>query len=109
MPTAQTSIRTDRADRYLAQLCRHLNEIGDPARHSGGTRSAGPPQAVQVEQTGRHGVIEFTFGRCTLDATDDALVIHLAADDDHQLQRMKVMFAGLLQSIGRRDNLRVQW
>lgn len=88
MPTAQTRIPTDRAGRYLAQLCRHLNQISGHTRH-GETDGGGPPQVQRVECSHSHGVIEFGSGKCTLDATSDELTIKLAAVDTNELQQMQ--------------------
>lgn len=109
MPTARADVSTDRAGRYLAQLCEHLNRIGDHARHGATTHSAGPPQLRRVEWTDSHGVIEFAAGNCTLDAEDHTLTIALTADDSDELRRMQELFATRLETIGRRDGVRVTW
>ena len=109
MPSAQTRIPTDRAGRYLAQLCQHLNQISGHTRHGSGTDGGGPPQVGRVEWNDSHGVIEFASGTGTLDATSDALTIKLAAVDSYELQQMQQLFSARLETIGRRDNLVVAW
>ncbi len=109
MPTAQTRIPTDRAGRYLAQLCHHLNQISGHARHGSATDGGGPPQVRRVEWNGSHGVIDFASGRCTLDATSDELTIKLAAEDANELQQLQELLSARLETIGRRDNLVVAW
>jgi hypothetical protein len=106
VPTAQTRIPTDRAGRYLVQLCQHLNQISGHARHGAG---GGPPPIRRVEWSDSHGVIEFASGQCTLDATGDALTIDLAAADTDELREMQQTLAARLKTIGRRDNLVVTW
>jgi hypothetical protein len=106
VPTAQTRIPTDRAGRYLVQLCQHLNQISGHARHGAG---GGPPPIRHVEWSDSHGVIEFASGQCTLDATGDALTIDLAAADTDELREMQQTLAARLKTIGRRDNLVVTW
>jgi hypothetical protein len=109
VPTAQTRIPTDRAGRYLAQLCHHLNQISGHTRHGSAIDGGGPPQVRRVEWNGSHGVIEFASGRCTLDATSDELTIKLAAEDTNELQQIQQLFSARLETIGRRDNLVVTW
>lgn len=109
MPTAQTRIPTDRAGRYLAQLCQHLNQISGHTRHGSATGGGRPPQVGRAEWSDSHGVIELGSGRCTLDATSDELTVELAAVDSDELQRMQQLFSARLETIGRRDNLVVTW
>lgn len=106
MPTARTRVVTDRASRYLVQLCEHLDQMEHRAQHRGAPAT---PGALRVEWTDVHGVITFAGGRCTLDATDDALDLHLVADDAQELSRMQTVFAARIETIGRRDNLHVAW
>jgi hypothetical protein len=112
--TAQTRITTDRAGRYLVQLCQHLNQISGHARHRGASHGGAShggarPQIRHVEWSDSHGVIEFASGQCTLDATGDALTIDLAAADTDELREMQQTLAARLKTIGRRDNLVVTW
>lgn len=62
-----------------------------------------------MDWTDSHGVIEFTSGTCTLDASNAELVITLAAVDANALRYMQEMFAARLTTIGRRDNLVITW
>jgi hypothetical protein len=108
MPIARTDVSTDRAGRYLVQLCEHLNQISRHAPH--GTSVSGvPPQVLRVEWTDKHGVVEFLTGQCTLAATDGLLTITLTADDADELRRMQGLFTGRLETIGRRDNITISW
>jgi hypothetical protein len=109
VPTAQARIPTDRAGRYLVQLCQHLNQISGHSRHGGAADARRPPQIRHVEWSDSHGVIEFAFGQCTLDATGDTLTITLAAGDTNELREMQQTLAARLKTIGRRDNLIVTW
>jgi hypothetical protein len=106
VPSAQTRIPTDRAGRYLVQLCQHLNQISGHARHGD---ASGPPPIRHVEWSDSHGVIEFAFGQCTLDATGDTLTVNLAAGDSNDLRKMQQTLTARLKTIGRRDNLVVTW
>ncbi len=109
MPTAETRIPTDRAARYLAQLCQHLNQISRHTRHGGGTHGIAPPQVRRVEWNGSHGVIEFASGTCAMDVASDELTIKLAAVDTDELQQLQELLSARLETIGRRDNLVVTW
>jgi hypothetical protein len=109
VPTARTDVPTDRPERYLAQLCEHLNQIGHHARHGATADAPGPPRVRNIEWTDRRGVVEFPTGQCTLDAEDRTLTITLTADDAGELRRMQDLFAARLETIGRRDGLTVTW
>jgi hypothetical protein len=62
-----------------------------------------------VEHTGAHAEIIFGWGRCTLDATADALTIDLMADETDALHHGQAMIGQRLQTIGRREGLEVTW
>lgn len=104
--TAQAEVTTDRASRYLVQICAHLNELHDRAQHGGAPHG---PDVRDVSWNERHGVITFAAGECTLDAPGPCLQVRLRAasvDDLHWLQRM---LGSRLETIGRRDGLAVVW
>ena len=100
MPTAQTRVTTDRASRYLVQLCEHLNQLKDRRQQHGGNDTEHGPGAQRVEWTDVHAMIEFAFGCCELRADDDGLVILLTADDLKALNRMQEMFTSRIEMIG---------
>jgi hypothetical protein len=60
---------TTRADRYLGQLCDHLDHLrhGDRRDHQPGGHG-GPPDVQRVQRTENGGVIVFDWGTCTLRA-----------------------------------------
>ena len=106
MPIAQARIPTDRASRYLVQLCEHLHHMRDLR----GQRRAGHgPEIRRVDWTDSRGVIEFPSGTCHLIAADDGLTISLAADDTAALQHLQDLRGARLETIGRRDKLAVTW
>ncbi|MEU1273238.1 DUF2218 domain-containing protein [Streptomyces sp. NPDC005799] len=111
MPTAEAHIRTDRASRYLVQLCRHLSQMGrmrhrPPVGHGGGQM---PPEVQRVDYSDTDGTIRFDKGLCTLRATSGTLTLRVAADDEDALQRLQNGIAGRIEKIGRRDGLTVTW
>lgn len=117
MPTAEARVATDRAHRYLAQLCGHLSRMGgvrhrQPTRHAGGQPHDGgrrPPQVEHVDYSETYGTVRFAGGLCTLHATSGALTLRVDADDEDTLRRLKNGITGRLEKIGRRDELTVTW
>jgi hypothetical protein len=99
MVTAEGHMATDRAGRYLEQLCQHLDSLGQ----------ARPQMRVNVEWSGEHGVIDFGWGRCTLDAKPSALGLVVQAGDEPSLRELQQRISDRLERIGRRDGLRVTW
>lgn len=111
MPAAQAHVPTIRARRYLAQLGSHSRQLGRLARHQA-HRPAGrgaAPAARPAEWSDTTGIIHFGWGRCTLDATDEALTLRAEADDPDHLQRIQDGIARRVERIGRRDGLTVTW
>jgi hypothetical protein len=123
MPASQAHVRTDRAGRYLAQLCDHSSHLGRmaaqwPRLHGAGdgtgagnsTGDADAPLAVvHADWSGTEGVIDFGWGRCTLQATDETLTLTAEADNQLNLQRIQEGIARRLAKVGRRDRLSVAW
>ena len=105
MPTAEARVSTDRAGRYLIQLCEHTARISTHGRGHGG------PHTIlrHAEHTGTEGIIDFDGGRCTLRVTADELVLLAEADDRQRLRLVQDAITARLQKIGRRDQLTVSW
>lgn len=115
MPTAEARLTTDRASRYLVQLCRHLGQMNHPT-HPGrmthrppGGHGGTPPAAPHVDHTDTHGTVRFPDGRWTLDATADTLTLRVDATDEAALRRLQDAIAARIETIGRRDGLQVLW
>jgi hypothetical protein len=81
MPSAEARIRTERASRYLAQLCAHTARVSDPSHshHHGARTGTAMPRRAECSDPG--GIIEFDGGRCTLRATGEELVLRVEAED----------------------------
>lgn len=110
MPIAEAQIATGRASRYLGQLCGHLEQMSrmrhqTPAGHGGHA----PPAIEHVESSGGIGTIRFARGSCILQANSDTLTVRIDADDQDSLRQLQQAMAQRLDTIGRRDNLTVQW
>ena len=84
-------VPTERADRYLAQLCRHF------------------AHKVPSEHDGRRGHADFGWGACTLIATPDALLLHAEAEDAAGLDRVEFVVRDHTERFGARDGLAVRW
>lgn len=99
MLTAEARVETERSSRFLAQLCEHVKQV---------TQSHAEMQA-NVEWSDDRGLIDFGWGRCTLRADPDALLLRAEASDEGSLQRIMQRVAERLERFGRRDQLAVTW
>jgi hypothetical protein len=111
MLTAAAHIETDRASRYLVQLCRHGSQMGRrlghrPRPHGGGDAA---PEVRHVEWSDTRGIVTFSWGQCTLEAAPDGLTLRAEAADEDNLRRIQDGMARRVEMIGRRDNLKVNW
>jgi hypothetical protein len=111
MPTAEARLTTDRASRYLVQLCRHLGQMTRMSHRPLGGHGEGrtPPAVQHVDYADTRGTVRFADGRWTLEATEDALVLRVEADNEEALQRLQAGVAARVEKIGRRDGLQVHW
>jgi hypothetical protein len=91
MIVAEAMVATDRADRYLVQLCKHF------------------AHKVPAEWSDHKGFADFGWGTCTLVATEDGLALRAAAPDAAGLDRVKHVVADHTERFGSRDNLTVVW
>jgi hypothetical protein len=111
MPVSHAHVPTTRARRYLAQLGSHSRQLGRLARHQAHRPGEGgaAPAARPTSWSDASGIIDFGWGRCTLDATDEALTLRAEADDPDHLQLIQDGIARRVERIGRRDQLTVTW
>ena len=114
MVTAQTSVPTERAGRYLVQLCEHLQliatgRIGAGGHHQPGKHPDGLPDVRHVEWTAQRGTVAFADGQVSFDATSQALSIRVEAPTAEALERIKTLVAQRIRTIGRRDQVTVSW
>lgn len=99
MLIAEARVETDRAARYLVQLCRHLDELA----------RVHPEMRVHAEWSDDRGVISFGWGSCTLRAEPGVLTLRAEAPDEENLHRLEHGIANRLEQVGRRDQLTVAW
>lgn len=119
LPVAEARIPTDRAARYLEQLCRHVrrmeggvgHRLHSRLSHGGAARNEhdAVPIPRRVEHTDTDGVIDYGTAVCTLSARDSTLILRLAADDHRTLRRVQDAMTRTLERVGRRDRLVVAW
>lgn len=90
MLSSEGRIATDRAERYLEQLNGHL---GHMHRLRGGHGGHTLPKDENV----------------VMEAGPDALTVRVSAEDPAELERLKSAIAARIGTIGRRDELTVEW
>jgi hypothetical protein len=112
MLAAEARVRTDRPDRYLAQLCRHAQQV-HRLRHrppSPDGRGAQPPPKVEhAQSSGSRGTVDFGWGRCIMQASGNVLTLRAEADDEGNLQLIQDIITRDIERFGRRDHLKVSW
>ena len=99
MPIAEAKVATDRASRYLVQLCQHVSLAAQ----------AHPQMQALAEWTDDRGVISFGSGQCTLRADSGVLTLRAEAPDKDSLHQLEQRVADRLVQIGRRERLTVTW
>jgi hypothetical protein len=117
MLTAEAHIETERPSRYLAQLCRHVDNIYSTDRdlhdrrhsHVAGEGQEHPRLPVHVEWSETRGTVTFGEGKITMQASRGALTLSAEAVDEEALRLIQDLVAGLLGRFGRRDHLAVCW
>src|SRR5919204_1907443 len=86
--TADARVQTKDAGRCLAQLCAHLSEKAQRR----------PELGVRVESSETHGTVDFGWGRCTMRADANALVLRAEADDQEGLEQVEEFIARHLKT-----------
>jgi hypothetical protein len=99
MLIAESGVQTERPNRYLDQLCRHISLVAQ--KH--------PQMQAHVEWSDDRGVITFGSGRCTLRAGPGVLTLRAEAPDEATLHQLQQRIADRLEQVGRRDHLTVTW
>lgn len=114
MLIAEARVETERASRYLDQLCKHAQQMGRhphyrPATRGGSGGAHRPPEVRHVEWSDTDGTVRLSLGQWTLRATPDALVLRVEAANEGDLRRMRDLIAARVETVGRRDNLTAVW
>ena len=103
----ETSISTERADRYLAQLCQHLDHLAHiPVTHGGAT----PPKITDpVRRSGNVATVGFEAGLLHIQATSTHLTLRIETSDPAGIENLQELVTHRVATIGRRDNLQLTW
>lgn len=109
MLTAEAHIRTAHASRYLVQFCRHADNISHRLRHLHAGAVQARPEVLSVEWSETRGVLTLNWGRCTMQAGSDMLMLRVEAVNEENLRQIQDIIAGNLERFGRRDHLAVTW
>ena len=115
MLTAESEIATERASRYLVQLCRHAASMASSKghrlrAHAGRGVPARSEVQLAAEWSDTDGVVRFApWGRCTLQATANTLTVHIEASDADKLSRIQDIITKDLERFGRREPLTLTW
>ena len=91
MKQSNAHIETERASRYLQQLCKHF------------------AHKLTVEFTPEQGRIEFSIGTCRLAAKDRVLTLDAEAQDDATLTQLQGVVDRHLQRFAFREEMRIEW
>ena len=99
MLIAEATVDTDRAGRYLVQLCQHVDAVAQ----------RNPQMQARVEWSGELGLIDFGGARCVLRAEPGVLWLRAEAEEEDSLHQIEQRVAERLEQVGRRDRLTVRW
>lgn len=91
MPSSEARVPTDKASRYLGQLCKHF------------------AQKVPAQCGGTNGKVEFEPGTCLMEVVGDELVLRCKAEEPGGLQTVKDVVRDHLVRFGWREELTVEW
>lgn len=114
MPILQAHIKTDRASRYLVQLCKHATAMGDGGGHSPRMHLRGNVARrhvrVAAEWSEASGTVAFTpWGVCRLTARANTLTLRVEAADEDGLIQIRDVVTRDLQRFSNRDPLTITW
>ncbi len=108
--SAEALVKTDQADRYLAQLSRHASQMSRRFGPVGkGHQVASPPRVSRVDSSDAAATLTFAEGRCLVWARPDGLKFRVEAEDDTSLRRLQDGVANRLETLGSTDQLQVAW
>lgn len=106
MLTAEARVPTERASRYLVQLCTSTRSGRSTCLARADTQY---PPVQRAEWSDTHAVITLDRGQCTLAETAHTLMLRVEAADTDSFPRVQDMQARRLKTIGRREHLTVTW
>jgi hypothetical protein len=103
------SISTDRASRFLVQLCRHARFMVGIDHRLVGDGAHRPPRVLEVRYSTDEGIIRFDGGTCVLTAPTGFLRLRIDASDAPTLDRLQAGMTNRMKTVARRDGLLPVW
>ncbi len=100
MIRSTTRFDSERAERYLVQLCKHFAHKVPASYESAGD---GPAQDRM------EGKVDFPWGVCRMSATGDGLAIICEAADAESLKRVEYVVADHVERFAWREKPRIDW
>jgi hypothetical protein len=91
MLVAEAQIRSERASRYLVQLCKHF------------------AHKTPADYDGKRGRVDFQPGLCVMEAEDERLNLRCEAQSEPDLHRVKEIVAVHLERFARQEQIAVTW
>lgn len=91
MITATAQVPTERASRYLVQLCKHFGH------------------KVPAEWSESEGFVQMPVGKCRMTATDGTLTLICEAEDTDALAQLQAVVGDHLVRFAWKEELSVDW
>ena len=91
MLIAQSSFETQKAVAYLKKFCRHF------------------AHKLTAEFDDSHGHIDFPFGDCRLQSSENLLTFTVEAESEESLEKMQAVVAGHMERFAFRDQISLVW
>lgn len=88
---SQAIIKTQKAERYVAQLCKHFQH------------------KVPAEYDGATGWVQLPMGRADILADDETLTLSLTAQTPEQLEKAQSVIQSHLERFAFREDLEFKW
>ena len=91
MLIAQSSFETLKAVAYLKKFCRHF------------------AYKLATEFDDSHGRVDFPFGDCRLQSSENVLTFTVEAETEEALEKMQSVVAGHMERFAFRDEISLVW
>jgi len=91
MLIAQSSFETLKAVAYLKKFCRHF------------------AHKLATEFDDSHGHVDFPFGDCRLQSSENVLTFTVEAETEEALEKMQSVVAGHMERFAFRDEISLVW
>jgi hypothetical protein len=109
MLTAEARVQTGQPGRYLAQFCRHAQQV-HRLRHRPAPGGAPPvPEVRSADCSDTRAVVSFGWGQCTMQASPGTLTVRVEAADAEKLQLAQDIVTRDIERFGRREQLTLNW